>query len=181
MFRTFVIGVALFLYACGSAQTVAAIAGQLASNNAAAVTTVEMAADPHIAASACGNTELCTRPYEDPDKLSVYARWSNGADLDLLLTLPSGELAQEMDGQTSVTRSRGDCGADLQREETFSIASNAMPAGPYVLEMRHTAACDADESAEVEVLVRFHGNTVGHYNFPLAPGQLQIVGTLSAQ
>jgi len=115
-------------------------------------------------------------PYES-GPLQITVAWNSGADLDLYVTDPTGEVV-------SFHRPRGASGARLDhagrgscsempapRIENYRFAGRP-PFGEYVVELHYLFECEANAgpvTATVGVVVA--GERVGQFNYTLSPNE----------
>ncbi|MFO0694173.1 MAG: hypothetical protein U0230_11495 [Polyangiales bacterium] len=115
-------------------------------------------------------------------KLQITAAWTTGVDLDLYVTIPSGDLVSyqrptSYDGAVVDRSSRGNCERtpDPANVENF-VYPGRPPSGHYVVELHYWGECMSSAgSTDVTVGLSAGGRQVGAYRVTIGPNERRAV------
>lgn len=102
---------------------------------------------------------------------AVAVAWNAGADLDLVITWPSG--------RSELGASRGDCGDPAEPRIERASLGEARDVS-YTIELVHAAPCGHEGPVTASVSVTATGQT-GVYNRTIAPGERVPIATVLFQ
>jgi hypothetical protein len=120
-------------------------------------------------------------------QIQITLGWSNGADIDLYVTDPSGETLsyqhpQGNSGGHLDHDARGNCRANQPNNTIENVywESTQPPSGTYQVELHYWGECNSNAGPTMTTLsISVGGRVIGAYNYQLTPNQRATVASFT--